>query len=315
MNVEDLVTHYVTFRRALGERCDTTESVLRSFCRAVGPRASVAQIRPEAVVEFLTGTGPVTRTWHFKYRALRGFFRFAVSRGHLDIAPLPTESPKCLSPFVPYIYSREEVRRLLEAIPSYQRSPGRLEPTTLRAILLLLYAAGLRRGEALRLSVADADLANSLLTIRDTKFFKSRLVPIGPDLTKVLGEYARWRAQAHRSADSASRFFIGRNGKDIHRWTLQDAFERLREHAGVRRTDGARYQPRLHDFRHTFAVHRLTAWYQQGADVQRLLHPLSVYLGHARLAHTQVYLTLTPELMRQAGTSFERYACEENSHA
>lgn len=101
----------------------------------------------------------------------------------------------------------------------------------------------------------------------------------------------------------------------IHRWTLQDAFERLREYAGVRRTDDSRYQPRLHDFRHTFAVHRLTAWYQQGADVQRLLHHLSIYLGHARLAHTQVYLTMTPEPLRQAGSSFERYACGEDSHA
>lgn len=151
MNVEDLVTHYVAFRRTLGERCDTTENVLRSFSRAVGPRTPVARIRPEVVAEFLAGTGPITRMWHFKYRALKGFFQFAVSRGHMDRAPLPTELPKCPSLFVSYIYSREELRRLLEAIPSYQRSPGRLEPTTLRAILLLLYGAGLRRGEALRL--------------------------------------------------------------------------------------------------------------------------------------------------------------------
>ena len=83
----------------------------------------------------------------------------------------------------------------------------------------------------------------------------------------------------------------------------------------MRRSDGGRFQPRLHDLRHAFAVHRLTEWYRQGADVQRLVYHLSVYLGHARLAHTQVYLTMTPELLQQAGTLFERYARGEDSHA
>ena len=97
--------------------------------------------------------------------------------------------------------------------------------------------------------------------------------------------------------------------------TLENAFQRLREHAKVRRAEDARYQPRLHDLRHTFAVHRLTEWYRQGADVQRLLHHLSVYLGHAHLAATQVYLTMTPELLHEAGTRFERYALGEDGHA
>jgi len=96
---------------------------------------------------------------------------------------------------------------------------------------------------------------------------------------------------------------------------MDDTFRRLTEHVGIRRSDGARYQPRLQDLRHAFAVHRLTAWYRQGADVQRLLHHLSVYLGHTSLACTQVYLTMTPELLQQANTRFERYACGEDSHA
>lgn len=315
MNVNDLVTQYVTFRRALGERCNTTENILRSFCRTVGRDTPVTQIQTEVVTPFLTGTGPITRTWHFKYGALKGLFRFAVSRGHLNKVPLPVERPRCSGTFTPYIYSREDLRRLLEAIPSYHRFPGRLEPPTLRAIVLLLYGAGLRRGEALRLRVADVDLTKSLLTIRDTKFFKSRLVPIGADLARVLSDYARWRVVTHPSVSDEDCFFGGRHGKAIHRWTLQDAFERLREHAGVRRTDGSGHQPRLHDFRHTFAVNRLTAWYRQGADVQRLVYHLSVYLGHARLAHTQVYLTLTPELLQQVSTRFEQYASREGDNA
>jgi integrase/recombinase XerD len=167
----------------------------------------------------------------------------------------------------------------------------------------------------LGLSVADVDLPNTLLTIQDTKFFKSRLVPIGRHLTEVLTEYARWRVTTHPSADPGNRFFLGKRGAAIHLATLEDAFQRLREHAGVRRSEEARYQPRLHDLRHTFAVHRLTAWYGQGADVQRLLHHLSVYRGHARLAATRVYLTMTPERRHQASTRFERYARGEDSQA
>ena len=314
MNITNLVTQYLAFRQALGMRCDRTEHTLRSFCRAVGVRTPVTRIRLKAVNVFLAGTGPITRTWHSKYGVLKGFFHFAVSRGHLKKAPLPTEVPKYPCTFVPYIYSREELHRLLEAISSYHQFPCRIEPSTLRAILLLLYGAGLRHGEAMRLSVADVDLPNSLLTIRDTKFFKSRLVPIGAELTKVLSDYAHWRSATHPSA-KAAHFFVGRHDKPLHRWTLQDAFERLRKYAGVRRTDGTRYQPRLHDLRHSFAVHRLTEWYRQGADVQRLVYHLSVYLGHARLDHTQVYLTMTPELLQEAGVRFERYACQEDDHA
>ena len=97
--------------------------------------------------------------------------------------------------------------------------------------------------------------------------------------------------------------------------TLQHNFRILCDRAGIRRTDGAHEQPRMHDLRHTFAVHRLTSWYQQGADVQRLLHHLSVYLGHVHLRHTQVYLSMTPELLREASQRFERYAGKEGRHA
>lgn len=315
MNIKDLVKHYVAFRRTLGEQYIVTEQTLRSFCRAIGPRTPVTRIRLKAVAAYLAGTGPVTRTWHFKHTALKGLFRFAVSRGHLKKAPLPKEVPKRPPTLVPYIYSRAEIRRLLDAIPCFRCPCIRVEPQTLRALLLLFYGAGLRRGEALRLSVTDVDLANSLLTIRHTKFFKSRLVPISADLTRVLRDYACWRASTHPAAGTSSTFFLDKRGEAVHRCSLDNAFKRLRKHVGVRRSDGGRFQPRIHDLRHTFAVHRLTAWYRQGADVQRLVYHLSVYLGHDCLAHTQVYLTMIPELLQQAGTRFERYACKENGCA
>ena len=315
MNLNDLVTSYVDFRRALGEKCVTNEAVLRSFCHAIGSRTQVTRIRVKHVKAFLAGTGPITNAWHVKYSALKGFFQFAVSRRHLVHVPLPKALPKRHPTLVPYIYSREELRRLLDAVETFRRFPKLVEPPTMRAILLAAYGAGLRRQEILDLSLADADLPNRLLTIRDTKFFKSRLVPIGRDLAKALSDYASWRAATHPVAGAGSRFFVSRNGTAINRWTLHHAFARLRRYAGVRRSDGGRYQPRLHDLRHAFAVHRLIAWYEEGADVQRLVYHLSVYLGHVTLAETHVYLTMTPKLLQQAGTRFERYARGEDGHA
>ena len=313
MNINDLVTHYVAFRRTLGERCNTTEKILRSFCRAVGLQTPVSRIQTEAVAKFLAGTGPITRTWHIKYRALEGLLPSSRSA-----AGIWTRS-RCRrnGPSAPAPSSRTSTRaKTSVACWTRSRRTGASQPDrTAHAagdpVAAVRGRAARRRGaEADRRGRGPAEVPCSPSATPSSS--KSRLVPIGRDLTKVLSDYARWRAATHPSAGGESRFFLGRDGTAIHRWTLEDAFERLREHAGVRRSDGARYQPRLHDLRHTFAVHRLTAWYRQGADVQRLVHHLSVYLGHARLAHTQVYLTMTPELLQQAGTRFERYARGED---
>jgi integrase/recombinase XerD len=310
MNIDTLVTQYLTFCRGLGERARTKEYLLRPFCLAVGRRTSVARIRTKTVSAYLGTARPVTMNWHNKYRALKMLFQYAVSRGYLLEAPLPRTVPKRPPAFVPYIYTRDEIRRLLDATRTYRRFSLMIEPETMRAILLLFYGTGLRVNEALRLTIADVDLPNAVITVRETKFFKSRLVPFGSALGSILADYANRRKASHPDAGPTSRFFLGKRGA-ILLYTLDDVFKRLREHAGVRRLDKARYQPRLHDLRHTFAVHRLTSWYQQGADVQRLINDLSVYLGHADLAATRVYLTMTPELLHRANRRFERYACEE----
>jgi integrase/recombinase XerD len=245
---------------------------------------------------------------------LRGLYRYALSRGLASEAPLPSIVPKRPPPFVPYIYSREELRRLLRAASECRNSRRRAEPLTLRTILLLLYGAGLRVSEALRLDCPDVDLASTLLRIRDSKFSKSRLVPLGPALIQALADYAAWRRVNHPMSDPQGPFFVGRTGGRLKRTAFSTTFRRVCAWAGVRRKDRVHRQPRLHDLRHTFAVHRLTAWYQQGADVQRLLPQLSVYLGHACLSSTQFYLSMTPALLQQAGSRFEQYALPEDNH-
>jgi integrase/recombinase XerD len=314
MNLHQLLEQYVAFRQSLGERCRTNAILLRSFGRLVGRTAEISDVTAEQVRTYLDGTGPLTSAWHTRHQALRGFYRYAVSRGYVPSAPLPTVIPKRPPAFVPHIYTPEELQRLLEATASYQRQRNCVEPVTMRTILILLYGTGLRVREAIFLNRNDVDWDASLVTVRQTKFFKTRLVPFGPALHQVLVDYAA-RPRIHRAARSGQMpFFTTRECKRVNQRTFTDSFRRLCEHAQVRRQDGARYQPRLHDLRHTFAVHRLTAWYRQGADVQRLLPQLSVYLGHVNLAGTQVYLTMTPELLQEAGTRFEHYAGQEPHH-
>src|SRR5260370_6130958 len=220
---------------------------------------------------------------------------------------MPVTIPKRPQPFVPYIYSREELRRLLKGARTYQNNRGRLAPFVVQTLLLFLYGTGLRVRESLALTQADVDLSTGVVTVRESKFFKSRLVPLGPQLLKALVTYATQRKVADHSQDGAP-FFIARNGGPINISTLQANFRRIRKHVGIHRIDGACYQPRIHDLRHTFAVHRLVSWYREGAEVQRLLPHLSVYLGHAYLAATSVYLSMTPELLAQASKRFDQHA-------
>jgi site-specific recombinase XerD len=201
-----------------------------------------------------------------------GFYRFCLARGYVRIVPLPPRAPKCPQVFTGYIYSEDEIKRLLQAAAALARC--NIDASTSRTLLLLLYATGLRISEALHLNLADVDLNERVLQVRETKFYKTRLVPIGTDLTQVLREYALQRFK-RPPLDPAAPFLLTRRGQRVSRAGAEDAFKQLREQAEVQRVDGARYQPRLQDLRHAFAVTRLVRWYREGADVQRLLPQLA----------------------------------------
>jgi site-specific recombinase XerD len=305
MKLSALVAQYVAYKQSMGMRFHTEARTLRSFCRAMGDIA-VAEVAADRVQAYIAGTGPVTRFWHRKHEVLRGFYRFAMARGYATSSPLPKMVPKPPH-FVPHIYSQDELQRLLDATACCENPRCKLQPYTCRMLILLLYAAGLRISEALSLRLTNVDLTAGVLTIRESKFYKTRLVPMSPALTGALGEYVAQRAKDHpTSLDTV--LFLTRAGTPVARHTAENVFSRLRVRAGVLRHDGGRYQPRLHDLRHAFAVHRLVCWYRQGADVQRLLPQLATYLGHVHVAATQRYLTLTPELLHKASQRFERYA-------
>jgi integrase/recombinase XerD len=314
MTLRQVIEEYATFRKTLGEKFRVNGQVLKAFSKAMGHGIALADVAPERVSSFLMGAGPLTASWHVKHNALVGLYRYAISRGFVDRSPLPMVIPKRPPAFQPYIYSQAELRRLMGATSSYQRNRGSLEPSTVKTLLLLIYSAALRASEALSLTNADVDLLNAVLTVRDSKFFKTRLVPLGPVTTQTLTEYANRRVPFGGSHEAESPFFVGRKGKKIPLNTLEGAFQQLREYAGLHRDGGPRCQPRLHDLRHTSAVHRMTAWYREGKDVQLLLPQLSVYMGHTYLAATQVYLAMTPELLHEASLRFEFYAGREGHH-
>ena len=305
MNTKQLIEQYVVYRRSLGEKFETNARILRAFGRFVGESKEPKHVSPKSIKKFVDGKGPITNSRRIRYDAVRGLYRYAISRGFVPSDPTPPEVPKWGPSLVPYIYTRDEIQRLLQA--SDTCPPRTLsEPVTTRTILLLLYGTGLRIREAIALDESDVDLDECVITVHKTKFYKSRLVPFSQQLHDVMARYAKCRLPV-ATGDNDRPFFVSRTGARLNQHTFTHLFRRLCNRAGIRRND-ARYQPRLHDLRHTFAVHRLTTWYQTGADVQRLLPKLSVYLGHVNLAGTQVYLSMTPELLAAASQRFEQYA-------
>jgi integrase len=308
MKLSTLVTAYLAYKRALGHRFTQEGSTLHAFSRHVG-QIHVTELTTNDIRAFIQGGHTASSTKTRKYRVLAGLSRYA--RGRRQIVPLPPVPRLGSSTFVPYIYSEDDLKRLLGATVTVCIRRSAMDAYVLRALLLVFYGAGLRLSEALALNLADADLEQAVLTIRRTKFYKSRLVPLGRDLARALREYRRQRDRRRPTGPTAP-FFCARNGERVTTWLLEGTFRRLRVVAGVHRDGGPRRQPRLHDLRHAAAVHRVIQWYRQGRDVQRLLPYLATYLGHIDLSSTQRYLTLTPSLLHEASRRFERYAMEDD---
>jgi integrase len=313
MKLVDVVTAYITVKRTTGMRCRSAVDVLKAFCRTMGD-IELSEVSPQRVQAFVGGHGPVTSFWHQKYTVLDGFYRFAISRAYLETSPLPLVVPKCPPRLTPYIYSVAELRRLLEATARLHTPLSPLQATTFHTLLLLLYGSAMRISEALALTLADVDLDQGLLTVRDTKFYKTRWVPIGPKLTAALRTYAAKRGRLAVPAGDGSAFFVTRTGHPLSYKQANQLFIRVRRYAAIQRDPAARYQPRLHDLRHTAIVHRVVAWHQAERDVGRLLLPLATYVGHADITSTQHYLSVTPELWTAASQRFEHYAHVEVRH-
>jgi integrase len=308
MSLEDIIANYIAQQRSLGKRYLAEANILAAFRRSVGD-VPVRNIRPEMISRFVDRDGTSYETRSKKYRVLRGLFFFAVTRRLLKTSPMPDRRRKRVYPaYVPYIYSEAELKRLFAAVPAATAGPQQvIDADPLRTLLLLLYGAGLRRGEAMRLKIEDVDIKQSLIHVQRTKFFKTRIVPLSDSLTIVIRAFIARPGNSY-SAGSESRLFSNRDGTALSSTALGVTFRRLWAIANIRRDGGARNQPRMHDLRHSAAVHRVTAWYRSNADLNDLLRKLATYLGHAGLSGTQRYLTMTQELLAEASSRFEAFA-------
>jgi len=206
---------------------------------------------------------------------------------------------------VPHIYSRKEVRQIIAA--ARRIGPrGSLRPTVVATLVGLLYTTGLRIGEALRLTLADVDLKRGVLSVRETKFKKSRYVPLSSSAVVQLEAYRRQRRNAGMSLSSDTPFFVNRRGKRFGQTAFTTVFLKIIRELGIRGPKG-QAGPRVHDFRHSFAVSRLLAWYREGVNLSAKLPLLSTYLGHTTVSCTEVYLHATAELLESTGRRFRAH--------
>lgn len=306
MTTSELIEIYLIARRAQGVKLTSRGRILYKFARDTGDRP-LSEVTAEEVAVFLRGD-VLSSTWMNRYATVAGLYRFAISRGYVTHSPLPKNPPKLPPPQTPYVYSREELQRLLNATSILESPISPLRALTYRTLLLVLYGAGLRVSEAIRLRLCDVDLQGRVLTIRDTKFYKSRLVPIGPQLASVLAEYIEQRNALPAAAGDESALLSTPLGRHQRYPRVITMFQRVRASAGIVCPPGELRPPRLHDLRHSAAVHRVVAWYREGKDVQWLLPHLATYLGHVNIAATQRYLKMTPELLYEANQRFLAYA-------
>lgn len=313
MRTLDVVNAYVAVRRAQGVGLNSSARVLRQFARETG-NLPLPEVTPEAVAAFLHGHGELSATWKTKRGLLVSFYRFAIARGHTTISPLPERPPQLPPAQTPYVYATAEIQHLLDATVILSTSLSRLQAVTYRTLLLILYGAGLRVGEAIRLNLCDVDLEQRIITVRDTKFYKTRLVPIGPRLASKLRVYLRQRCALALPLGQDSALLCTRTGHRLNYQYVITLFQRIRLAAGIARPTGELRPPRLHDLRHTAAVHRVLGWYRAGKDVQRLLPQLATYLGHVDIRSTQRYLHMTPELLHEASRRFAIYSGQEIDH-
>lgn len=212
----------------------------------------------------------------------------------------------------PHIFSPREIERLVAAA-SRLSAPAGLRAKTYACLVGLLACTGLRISEALRLGRLDADLDVGVLTIRETKFCKSRLVPLHPSARVELQRYVA-RRDAIVPPIAGATLFVSETGRALPYRTVHSVIRKLLDQVLSRSAPKAR-QPRIHDLRHTFACRRLLQWYRDGVDIDQRVAALSTYLGHAKVSDTYWYLTGVPELMAIAAARFERFGREGDDHA
>ncbi len=242
---------------------------------------------------------------------VRGFARYCSAFWPDTEVPPQGLLPHQYRRVAPYIYTQQQVHALLAATENLQSKYG-LRPWTGRTLFGLMSSTGLGISEALAVEDADVDLARSVLLIRDTKFGKTRYVPMHKSTTRVLRDY-QGKRDSRIAMPHATTFFIGESGNPLSYNAARTAFHHMLRQIGLYTRKNHR-RPRMHDLRHTFVVATVAAWYRRGVDVDARMPALSTYVGHAHVADTYWYLSATPELLRWTAHRVER-AIRRRNHS
>jgi integrase/recombinase XerD len=307
---------FLAFKRALGYPYQRAEFTLRGLDRFLVQSASArgGQLH-ESILAWLErrpGRKPISVAGELA--VVRQFYAFLRRRGHRRLPEPRWPKLPTTSDYLPHVFSTDEVRRLLHLTRQLGGHPFRR--ITYRMLILVLYCTGLRFGEALRLRLCDVDLATGTLFVVASKG-RSRWVPCHRSLCRELDVYLAAR-RTFCEAGPETFLFVGldRVRLPTRRLTSKIASEGVRallRTAGLKPAVG-RTGPRPYDFRHAFAVHRLTRWYRAGVDLQARLPWLSAYMGHDDLLGTETYLNATPELLALAGSRFRRRYATRRVH-
>ena len=312
VSLQQRIDEYLAERRRLGFELRSWDTFLTGFACYVADRKHRGPLTADLMIEWAKqdkwqrGT---PSTWAVRLAKICHFAR------HLKQFEPETEVPEALTfgpepgRVAPHIFHDHEVINLLAAARQLG-PPGSIRPNTYETLFGLMASAGLRVSEALHLRDADVDLKRGVLTIRQTKFAKSRLLPVHPTTVAALAKYRKARAQ-HVATVADMPFLISSRGRrlgtPLGERQAHRVFNILRDDLGwVNR--GGHAAIRLHDLRHTFVVRRLMRWHADGTDIDQMMLALSTYMGHAEIFYTYWYLTAVPELMALAGGKFERFA-------
>jgi integrase len=283
------IAGHLAERRARGYRLEGRERLLGSFLDSLDARGQT-RITVPAVITFATAPAGTTRAWHAqRLAAVRSFAGYVHALDPAAADPVPGGLiPGRIARRNPYLYSGEETARLMAAA-------GALPPVlaaSMRALIGLLASTGIRSGEAFAIDAGDLEIAEQVLTVTG-KHGRKRLIALHPSVAAALSSYLRFREQ--HAADGTAALLIGRDGRRLNGNTARRIFRSLAAACGLKPGPGCG-SPRLHDFRHAFAVSTLLDAHRQGLDIDARIAVLSTHLGHIGPAHTYWYLTITPEL-------------------
>jgi integrase len=312
ISLQARIEDYLAERRRLGFELRSWDTFLTGFACFVSSRHHRGPLTVKLMTDWVRqgkGGQGSPGTWARRLEKLRLFVRY-LKQFEPD-TEVPDESIFGPVPgrVAPHIYREEEIVELLAA--ARKLGPrGSLRPATFETLFGLMASTGLRVSEAIHLRDADVDLKHGMLTVRQTKFAKSRQLPLQPSTVEALAHYRRQRAR-HDPTTADTTFLISsrgrRLGQPLGERQAHRVFNALRDNlCWVNR--GAHAAPRLHDLRHTFAVRRMILWHADGTDVDQMMLALSTYMGHAEIFYTYWYLSAVPELMALAGGKFERFA-------